>query len=491
MRTVGVIGAGIAGLACAIRLSVAGFQVEVFEANEYPGGKLSEIKMDGFRFDAGPSLFTMPHMVEELFQITGRDSSSFFNYKKKEVVCRYFYEDGTIFTAYGDAEKYALECEQVFDVSRDDITNYFKANQKKYDLTASLFLEKSLHKITTYLSSDTIKAIINLRKLDIFSTLNQVNKKYFKDKKLQQLFNRYATYNGSSPYKTPGIMSMIPHLEHHFGTFYPTGGMISITDSIYQLALNAGVKFHFRNHVKRIIVDGKSAVGLETVNASIPFDIIVSNMDIVPAYRQLMKDQKPPEKILTRERSSAALIFYWGIKGEFKELDLHNIFFSKDYEREFRYIFDENHVPDDLTVYLNITSKEGDGDAPDGHENWFIMVNVPGNNGQDWDKIIARTRTNIIKKLSRQLGVNISERIICESVLDPRTIESKTHSFQGSLYGAASNDKFSAFLRHPNFSKNIRHLYFCGGSVHPGGGIPLCLLSAKITADMIEADQYR
>lgn len=490
MKTVGIIGSGIAGLACAVRLRAAGYGVEVFEANDHPGGKLSEIRAGGFRFDAGPSLFTMPQMIEELFQLSGRRPEAYFGYSRKEVICKYFYEDGTRFTAYGKMERYAAECEKVFDVSKENILSYFKANQAKYDLTASLFLEKSLHKIHTYLSGETIKAILNLRRLDIFYTMSEVHRKHFKDERLQQLFNRYATYNGSSPYKAPGIMSMIPHLEHHFGTFYPKGGMISIAGCIYRLAMDMGVKFNFRCPVDRIGIEGRSATGVEVKNRFISFDIVISNMDIVPTYRKLLNMKKMPEKILTRERSSSAMIFYWGIEGEFQELDLHNIFFSKDYKGEFRSIFEENHVPDDLTVYINISSKQDSGDAPEGHENWFVMVNVPGNKGQDWDKIIARTRSNIIEKLSRQLGVNIGERIVCESLLDPRAIEARTQSFQGSLYGAASNDRFSAFLRHPNFTKSLQNLYFCGGSVHPGGGIPLCLLSAKITADIIIAGHH-
>lgn len=142
----------------------------------------------------------------------------------------------------------------------------------------------------------------------------------------------------------------------------------------------------------------------------------------------------------------------------------------------------------DPTVYINITSKDEPSDAPNGCENWFTMVNVPSNTGQDWDEIINRTRQNIIKKLSRLLGEDISNLIAFEDILDPRSIESNTQSYQGALYGASSNNKYAAFLRHPNYKSNIKNLYFCGGSVHPGGGIPLCLLSGKIVSQLIEND---
>ena len=175
-----------------------------------------------------------------------------------------------------------------------------------------------------------------------------------------------------------------------------------------------------------------------------------------------------------------------GIKKEFPQLDLHNIFFSEDYETEFDYIFNKKDVHDDPTVYVNISSKDEKSDAPKDCENWFTMVNVPSNTGQNWDKIIERTRKNITAKLSRLLGEDVSKLIEFESILDPRTIESKTQSYQGALYGASSNNKYAAFLRHPNFKSSIKNLYFCGGSVHPGGGIPLCLLSGKIVSELIE-----
>jgi len=480
-----IIGSGVAGLATAIRLQHSGFQVEVFEANDYPGGKLSEFRLGHYRFDAGPSLFTMPHFVDELFQLCGKDPRAYYSFKKKEVVCAYFFHDGTRFTAYADAQQYAQTAAQTFQVEAQTVLQYFKNAKKKYDLTAPLFLEKSLHKFSTYLNFDTLKAVSQIGALGVFSTLNEHNTHYFQDPRLQQLFNRYATYNGSSPYLTPGIMSMIPHLEQHFGTFAPKGGMISITNSLKALAEDIGVQFHFNAKVDKILIEHSAAKGIVVDGEQIKGDLIVSNMDIVPTYRKLLKEQIAPDKTLKQERSSSALIFYWGIKRNFPELNLHNILFSADYKMEFEQIFSGNAIPDDPTVYINIGSKDEASDAPENCENWFVMINVPGNKGQDWEQWIPKARQSIVNRINKALNTNIEEFIEEESYLDPRRIESRTQSFQGSLYGAASNNKFAAFVRHPNFSKQLKDLYFCGGSVHPGGGIPLALLSGKITADII------
>lgn len=481
-----IIGAGVAGLASAIRLRSKGHLVSVYEANEYPGGKLTAFSAEGYRFDMGPSLFTMPQFIDELFKVANKPIENYFQYERKSVVCNYFFEDETTFSALADINEFAEEASKTFNVDSEAIVEYLKRSKRKYDLTSTLFLEKSLHKFTTYLSTETLKAIIKVNALDINVSLNAYNSKVFEDDRLVKFFNRFATYNGSSPYKTPGIMSMIPHLEQYFGIFFPKGGMHSITQSLYQLAKDIGVKFHFNKKVDEIITEKRSAKGIRIDNEIIKADIVVSNSDVVPTYRQLLKKHKAPEKILNQPRSSSALIFYWGIKKEFPELDLHNIFFSEDYKSEFDFIFNKKDVYDDPTVYINVTSKEEKSDAPKGCENWFVMINVPSNTGQNWDEIIEKSRTNIISKISRLLKVGVKELIEFESILDPRKIESNTQSYQGALYGAASNNKFAAFLRHPNFKRSIKNLYFCGGSVHPGGGIPLCLLSGRIVSDLIQ-----
>jgi phytoene desaturase len=483
-----IIGSGVAGLSSAIRLCAAGFEVEVFEANDYPGGKLSQFELKGYRFDAGPSLFTMPHFLEELFFDSGAQLRDYFSYIRKDVVCTYYFEDDTRFTAYADKNRYADEAANVFAVSKEDVQRYFEQSAMKYEVTESLFLKKSLHKLSTYLSKETVHGVMQAHRLGLMNTLDAENRKVFKDERLVQLMNRYATYNGSSPYRTPGIMSMIPHLEQHYGTFFPKGGMISITNAMFRRAQEMGVVFHFNKRVDEIAVYEDKAMGVRIGDNTIQADLVLSNMDVMPTYRRLLPREKAPERTLKQERSSSALIFYWGINREFPELDLHNIFFASDYKKEFDVLFEGKTVADDVTVYVHISSKDEQADAPAGCENWFVMVNVPGNKGQDWDALIPQIRDRVISKLNRLLKCDISAHIEAEHVLDPRGIESRTSSYQGSLYGAASNNRFAAFLRHPNFSSRIKNLYFCGGSVHPGGGIPLCLMSGKIATDIIRKD---
>ena len=480
-----IIGSGIAGIATALHLRAAGVEVDVFESNDYPGGKLHAFEINGYRFDAGPSLFTMPHLITELFELFGEQPTDFFQYHRMKSVCNYFWEDGMHFTVDADREVFAKEAAAKFGIEASAILSYLKNGQKKYELTAPLFIEKSLHKMGTYFSMDTLKAMAHLSEMNLSTSLDKLNEAAIGEPHLVQLFNRYATYNGSSPYLTPGIMSMIPHLELYLGAYYPNGGMHSITNCLYQLALRQGIRFHFSQRIEQILVEKNKAVGVKTASKQHFADFIVSNMDIFSTYKKLLPSQSHPERTLSQERSSSAVIFYWGIRGTFTQLDLHNIFFSSDYKQEFAHLFEHKTLFNDPTVYINITSKETPSDAPSGCENWFVMINAPGDYGQNWEELVAQARKNIISKINRLLGIDLASLIMAEDVLTPPLIEKRTSSYRGALYGAASNSKLAAFLRHPNFSNKIKQLYFCGGSVHPGGGIPLCMHSAKITSKLI------
>ena len=480
-----IIGSGIAGLALSIRLKSKGYNVEVFEKNENVGGKLSDFYLDNFRHDFGPKLFTMPNLIEDIFEDAGVNIDKYFKYDKLDIACKYFWDDGHIFNAYSDSQKFIHEIHNKFNKEENKVEEYIFNSKKKFNLVKKIFLENSLHKISTYLSLDSVKAIFNFLQLNIFISLNSLNRRYFKDEKLIQLFNRFATYNGSSPYLTSGIMSIIQHLEHDLGVFMPRKGISDISYSLYNLATDLGVKFYFNSEIDKIIIKNKSAVGVSINKISHKADIIISNMDINLTYDRLLKGYKKPLFIKNYQPSSSAVVFYWNMNKSFSNINVHNIIFGKDQKKEFDYIFNKKSIYDDPTIYICSTSKIVKEDAPTGCENWFILINSPFDSGQDWKKIKKTLRNNIIKKISSTLKIDIKSNIVGEKILTPVDIETETLSKFGSLYGSSSNSLKSAFIRHPNFSRKTNNLYFCGGSVHPGGGIPLCLNSAKIVSDLI------
>jgi phytoene desaturase len=486
-KTCAVVGAGIAGIAVAIRLAQKGYRVTVYEKNSYPGGKLSQFQLKDYRFDFGPSLFTLPEKVEELFILCGKNPADYFNYSQVNPGHKYFYEDGTTFNAFHPSEKFADEAEKFFGEPKAAVLNYLKEGEEKYSLTKDMFLSKSLHKIKNYFSRASFNSILNFHKMESLKTLDQSHRQRFRNKKIVQFFNRFATYNGSSPYKAPATLGLIPHLEIGLGVYYPKGGMYSITSSLMKLAEEMKVKFEFNQGVNELLVEENKISGIRTEKGIIKYNMVISNMDIYYTYEKLLPGISKPQKNLKQEKSSAAIVFYWGIKKKFPELILHNILWSEEYEEEFDAFVNKKQIHSDPTVYINISARETPSDAPEGGENWFVMINAPHIAGQDWEALVKQARINIVNKINRILKTDIEAVIECEEKLTPVLLEQKTQSAFGALYGNSSNSRFASFLRHANFHSKIKNLYFCGGTVHPGGGIPLCLMSAKIVSELVDA----
>lgn len=488
-KTVGVIGAGIGGLALSIRLANQGFTVTIFEKNSYPGGKLSELNINGFRFDKGPSLFTMPSLIDELTTLKG--SSSKFEYQKLDVITNYFYSDGTQLKASANLEEFADEVHLKLNENKESVLKHIKRNAFYFKTTEDLFLKQSLHQLRNFINLKTLKGILFAPFLGLFDTMNKENEKTFSNPKTVQLFNRFATYNGSDPYKAPALMNMISHLELNLGAYLPKKGMHQITTHLVKLAEEANVEIKYNAAVETLNVESNNRISsIKSNGVSYSFDIVASDVDIHVLYNHLLPKSFTPKKLIQQEKSSSAYVFYWGINKEFAALGLHNILFSDDYKKEFDYLFSKQFPTDDPTIYINITSKYCKDDAPEGCENWFVMVNVPHNKSENID-YAAAIKKNIIDKINMMLKTDIEKHIISESTLSPIDIENQTSSFGGSLYGNSSNNKFAAFLRHANFSSSIKNLFLVGGSVHPGGGIPLCLFSAKIASQLIVEQEMK
>ncbi len=480
-----IIGSGIAGMAAAIRLALNNFDVSVYESNEHPGGKVFQIKNSNYRFDAGPSLFTLPELLDELFELAEKNRKDYINYFRTPITCKYFFEDKTSIKAFTEVEKFKQEVEKS-GISSKYLGNYLKHNRFVFDNISGIFLHKPIHRISTFLTFHTLKALLKLPKYRIFKSVHTVNKHFLKHPKLIQIFDRYVTYGGSNPYKAPGILTLISHLENNLGAYMFEGGMYNLAPALYKLACDVGVKFFFNSKVDKIILDKKNVSGVLINSKEINSDIVISNADVFYTYKNLLSEYNLSNIFLKQPLSLSAVVFYWGIKKKFDDLELHNVFFSENYKEEFDTIFKKKEIYHDPSIYLYISSKVQPGDAPDNHENWYVSVYVPVNTGQDWNTYLTQIRKYILKKISKNLNIDIEPLIDFEKVDDPRIIEKYTSSYKGALYGPNSNKKMSAFLRHPNNSSKIKGLYFCGGTVHPGGGIPLCLLSAKIVSDLIE-----
>lgn len=509
-------GAGLGGLSAAIRLAARGWQVRVFEQQEIPGGKAGSELHDGYRFDTGPSLLTMPYVFDQLFEEAGRKRTDYLTFEPLNPICNYFWPDGARLSAPGGPSELAAAVEDALGEPAANTLRYLERAEEVHDIAATLFLWNSLHDRSTYLSGDFFRSLVKIGRIDAMRSLNSVHERFFDDPRVVQLFNRYATYNGSSPFRTPATMQIIPFVEYGHGGYAVRGGIHSIPRALQGVATELGVEFAFGTRVRRIAweqngrrrpvtgvyVSGAhepvagypgdaGAAGGENAGEFVPADVVVSNVDVSVTYPELLGDTTARQlrRYHRLEPSSSGLVFYWGINRTFPELTVNNIFFSGDYPSEFRTIFDEGRCPEDPTIYVNITSKVSPEDARPGGENWFVLVNAPYTNGQDWESEVARTRETVARRISATLGCDIESVIEHESIMSPVDIERKTGSFRGALYGIGSNTKLASFARHPNRSRRYPGLYLCGGSAHPGGGMPLVLLSGKIASDLIARDR--
>lgn len=481
-----VIGAGLGGIAIALRLRAKGFNVLVLERNSTYGGKLSEFSFEGYRWDKGPSLFTLPGQVDELFDLFNKNPAAKFGYKKIEETFHYYFSDGTdfLFVANPTIRDKAIRAH--FNSKNAEATiDYFAESKKTYEGIGDFFVDNPKNKFKNLLDKALVKRYPKLLSLKLMRSLHAYNKSKFDDPNLIQLFDRHATYNGSDPYQMSGLYSMISHLEINDGTYFPTNGMRSIASSLYELAVEEGVVFKFDQKELNVLQGVGHEFTVETKDDSVKSTYLISAIDNLYFYRDVLKNKKLYEKYKRKERSTSAFVFYWAVETIIPALKLHNVFFSSDYQHEFKTIFKEIGLIDEPTVYIHVSSVVNPEDAPENGQNWFVMINAPAGkkiNDEQRDLI----RNYIFKLVLDRLKVDIKPFVRHESHWDPIKIDADTGGFEGALYGASSNSKLAALTRHGNDSKDYKNLFFCGGTVHPGGGIPLVLKSSKIVSQLID-----
>ena len=486
MRTVAVVGAGLGGMAAAVRLARAGAEVEVFEQSSGPGGKAASLSASGYRWDTGPSLLTMPFVFRRLFEEAGERLEEYLTFLPLEPLCTNFFPDGTVLRDSSDPGRFAAELRRLSSDPPESLFRYLAHGKKIYDASAHLFLFQSIQEALRG-GGVSPRDLLALTRLDALRSLHAANASFFNDPRLVMLFDRYATFNGSNPYRAPATLAIIPAVEYGFGGFTVREGIHAIPLAYERLGRKLGVRFRFGCRVEQILVDGMRARGVRAGGEDLPFDAVVSNADVLSTYRTLLPGLQDPlgRRYERLEPSTSGLVFLWGMKAAFPEMSVSSIFFPDDYRAEFRDLFERRRCPVDPTVFVNVSSKVTPGDAPRGRENWFVLVNAPADAGQDWAGETGRVRAAVLSRLRRALGRDVEGFIEAEEVITPPDIERLTSSTRGSLYGISSNSRLSAFLRHPNRHPRIRGLYFCGGSAHPGGGMPLVTLSGMIAADLL------
>ncbi len=484
-----IIGGGIGGLSAAIRLAVAKQRVILFEQNSAVGGKMSEIRADGFRWDTGPSVITMRHVLEDLFAAADRRLEDYLTLVPVEPLTRYFYPDGTVLDATRDWPRMA---EQIAQLDERDVEGYL----------AYLAYAARLHRITgpvfIYDRPPTPRSLLrvspeDIRHVDAWRTMDAAIRGFVRSPHLRQLLGRFATYVGASPYRTPATLNVIAHVELTGGVWYPRGGIYAIARALERLAQECGVEIHTGCGVEQIIVQQGAVQGVKLAGGqTVPARAVIANVDVATVYEHLLPAtaalRASRRRLAHAETSCSGFILLLGVDGLHPQLAHHNIFFSSDYPREFDDIFHRGQPPDDPTLYVAITSKTDAEDAPAGSENWFVLVNAPAlGPAFDWRTRAAAYRDHVLARLADR-GLDVRHRIRSERMLTPLDLETLTGARRGALYGLSSNNPLAAFRRPHNRARDVRGLYFAGGTTHPGGGVPMVTLSGAVAARLLLDD---
>jgi len=478
-----VVGAGVGGLAAAIRLAAAGARVTVFERAGEVGGKLRALDVGGFPVAAGPTVLTMPHVFADLFACAGRALGEAIALDPVEPACRHFFADGARLDLFNDAAR-----------SRDAIRAFAGEHAARgfdrlrehgarvYQTVRVPFLESPVPSLGELLSPSRWKLVPQFLRLDSGRTLWRALSDFFADPRLRALYGRYATYGGSSPFRCPATLSVIVHVEQEFGVWAVRGGIEQLALALADAARALGVAFRLGATVEKIACEGGRVRAVVVGGERVACDLVFADCEAIDLYMHLVDGEPGAARTASRLRArepslSAFLQLARADAGDFP-LAHHNVFFSADYEREFAQLFDERRPPDDPTVYLCALDRAPGAPAPRGDERMLMLTNAPALDGTiDWEKETPRCTSLLSTTLKR---AQLTLRPSATRTVTPADFAARFPSSRGAIYGAASNSRLAAFERPPNRSPTARGLFLVGGSAHPGAGLPMVALSAKI-----------
>ena len=490
MSTVIVIGAGAAGLATAARLAVKGHTVTVLEQSDRVGGKLATYRRDGFAFDTGPSLFTLPAVYRDLFLKTGKPLEDEVDLQPVEPGFGYHFADGASVAMPGvDPAKCARALgDGLGGRSADDWRVLMDRAAKMWRLTRGPFLQSPLQ---GWKSLMPLAKPADVRTIAPWSSLRKLGESTLSDPRAVTLLDRYATYTGSDPRRAPAVLATVPYVEQEFGAWHLRGGVGTLADALHRRCIERGVDVRTGADVTSITTDASGVTGVVANGEHLRADIVVANADAGLVYGQLLDDPRATEPARTIARSDASLagfVLLLALRGRTPGLHHHNVWFPEDYDAEFDAIFGKDPRPvDDPAIY--VCAPDDPAMRPDSdHEAWFVLVNAPRHDparGVDWSSPqLAASYAESIVSLLAQRGVDIRDRIIWQEIRTPADLERDARAPGGSIYGTSSNGTRAAFARPANRSP-IPGLFLVGGSTHPGGGLPLVGMGAEITADLI------
>ncbi|WP_208560400.1 phytoene desaturase family protein [Marinilactibacillus kalidii] len=487
-KSVTIIGGGLGGISAAIALTQSGYQVNLYEKNDHIGGKLNRLEVEGYGFDLGPSILTMPFIFERFFLVSDKKMSDYVTIEKLDLQWRSFFTDGTTIDLY---EQLADMDQNNTSLSKQDLKeykNFLDYSQSLYEITEKGYFDKGLDNTVDVMKfHGPIKAF---KGFDLLSTMASAIEKRISNPHLADMLKYYIKYVGSSAEDAPAILNMLAYMQHDLGLWYVPGGMHKLGEALKRLALEEGVVIHNGQEVIRLEKDSKKNItaAILTDGQRVQSDYFISNMEVIPTYRYLLDEDKQDLKKLEEkfEPAASGMVLHLGVDKLYPQLAHHNFFFSNDSKKNYETVFHRHELPEDPTIYLVNVNKTDAEQAPVGHENIKVLPHIPYIQDEPFtDQQYADLRERVLIKLENMGLTNLREHIVFEDMWLPEDIQQTYYSNRGAIYGVLSDKKGNKGFKHPKHSDRYDNLYFVGGSVNPGGGMPMVTLSGQQVRDMI------
>ncbi len=493
MKSVVIIGAGMGGLAAALRLRNMGLDVTVIEKLKQPGGRSNVLQENGFRIDIGPTILVMKETFEETYRAIGQDLNQRITFKALDPNYRIYYHDGTHIDLYNGMAKLAAEVERVEPGVTERLFRFIGDSAKKYELGMD-FVDRNYDHITDLAN---LAAGVRLVQTSAYQNLYKQVGEYFHTDKLRKAFSFHSMFLGLSPFEAPAMYSLITYADLVEGMHYPVGGIYSIVEDMVKLCGEIGVNLRTGMAVREInVVDGKATgVTLDT-GEFVAADVVVSNADLVYTYKRLVRPEF--RKIYTDKALDAmnyacsGYLLFLGVDRQYDHMRHQALYFSEDYRANLDAVFRTKTIPQDPSFHLNNPTVTDPSLAPPGHSVLYLLAPMPNLQGKnDWEQALPIVREKLFRQLERIVDPDICRHIVWQREYGPADWERDINAPYGVAFGSLSQGFFqSSYFRPHNKARDIRGLYFVGQGTYPGIGMPMVLLSAKLLQERLAAD-YR
>ena len=490
-----IIGAGIGGIATAARLAKHGYEVTVLEKEATPGGRCNQIVRDGHRFDIGPTLFLMPEIWEETFAALGEKLSDHLDLRRIDPTYKVHFDDGLQLQLTSNLGEMQTQLEKVEKTAFSGFLHYLAEGSKHYKVSLEKFVGRNFYNIFEYFSLSNLPLLVQLKALRKHYANTS---RFFKDERLKAAFTFQNMYLGLSPYDAPATYSLLQYTELAEGVWYPMGGLYAAIQALVKIAERLGVKFIYNAPVNRINTGkgkarpepGRRVESVLTEDGrEFRAEIFVGNADLPYIYKELLPESQAAKELDDKLYTCSTIMFYWGVDKEYPQIAHHNVFLGGDYKASFDQIFRDHTLPETPSFYVHAPARTDPTAAPRGHDTLYVLVPVghlDPRSEQDWEVLIERARQTVFERLAGEMGAeDLKEHIKFEIVYQPKVWKERFNLEKGAAFGLSHNFWQVGYLRPQNRHNLYKNLYFAGASTHPGTGLPIVLLSARLTTERI------